>query len=213
MIETATSCMDGILQDFRGKNRVKTAAGPGNSDPPRAIWPAGACPAGFEGYLGGMKKFVALLGALAVAALLTGQTTSTPAAQNPPAKPAAPAKPVEKEEPKIPGIVLQRPGGAGNQLGLTISNGTFKLSFYDKKRKPIAADVTRARANWQSKVRALPDQTMLNVLDGGKALGGGKPVRPPYAFVLHLSLLSSDDSGKEVEHYDVQVQEAALNQK
>jgi hypothetical protein len=144
-----------------------------------------------------MKKIVALLGALAGAALLTAQT---PVAQTPPAPPAAdksapPAKPKEKEEPPIPGIVIPRANG--NQLGLTISNGTFKLSFYDKKRKAILADVTRARATWNPVYKAIPEATILNVLEGGKALGGGKPVRPPYAFKLHLTLLKGEGEAEE----------------
>lgn len=166
-----------------------------------------------------MKKFAALLGALAGVTLLTAQATApqTPPAQTPvvpapAAKPAAPAKPLEKEEPKIPGIVLARAGG--NQLGLTLANGTFKLSFYDKKRKAILVDVTRARATWNPSYKAIPEATILNVLEGGKALGGGKPVRPPYAFKLHLTLLKGDDENAEaVETYVVDISEAALAQK
>jgi hypothetical protein len=169
-----------------------------------------------------MKKTVALLGALAGAVLMTAQTTPTqtsaaPAAVTPvpPAKPAAPAKPIEKEEPKIPGIVLQRPGAAGNQLGLTIVEGTFKLSFYDKKRKAILADVTHARATWNPVYKAIPEQTVLNVLEGGKALGGGKPIRPPYAFKLRLTLLKGEGESETAAEptYVIDIQDAALKQK
>jgi len=177
-----------------------------------------------------MKKLVALLGALAGVAALIAQTPPTSGqtapATNPPATPATvapapaaptakptpaptPAKPKEKDEPPIPGIVIQRPNG--NQLGLTIEGGTFKLSFYDKKRKSIPADVTRARANWNPIYKAIPEQTMLNVLTGGKALGGGKPVRPPYAFKLHLTLLKGEgDAEQAVETYTVDCQQSEL---
>jgi hypothetical protein len=162
-----------------------------------------------------MKKFVALLAALTGAALLTAQPPATPAptpVPAPAAKPVVPAKPVEKEEPKIPGIVLQRPNG--NQLGLTLANGTFKLSFYDKKRKAILADVTRARATWNPVYKAIPEQTILNLLDGGKAIGGGKPVRAPYAFKLRLTLLAGEgESEQSVESYTVDITEAGLAQK
>jgi hypothetical protein len=137
-----------------------------------------------------MKKFVVLLGALAGVALLAAQTT--------------PQKAVEKEEPPIPGIVVQRPGG--NQLGVTINDGTFKISFYDKKRKPMAADVTRARVRWNPSYKVGPEQTILSLTDDGKALSGGKIVRAPYVFKLYLTLLKADEDDQQaVEHYVVNV--------
>jgi hypothetical protein len=153
-----------------------------------------------------MKKLVALLGAFAGVALMTAQTTPAPDAA---AKPAPTAKPVEKEEPPIPGIVIARTSGNGNQLGLTIANGTFKLSFYDKKRKVIPVDVTRAMARWNPNYKAMHEQTILNPIDDGKALGGGKPVLPPYTFIVHLTLLKGDgDSETAVETYTVNVSDA-----
>jgi hypothetical protein len=168
-----------------------------------------------------MKKFVALLGVLTGVAFMMAQTTPAPtpapAPQSPGTKPTPPApatppaKPVEKEEPKIPGIVIARSTGNGNQLGLTISGGTYVLKFYDKKRKAIKVDVTRATARWDSKQKAIPEKTVLNILDGGKALGGGKPVRPPYAFKLYLTLLKGEgEAEKAVETYVVDVTDAAL---
>jgi hypothetical protein len=161
-----------------------------------------------------MKKLSALLGIIAGVALLTAQTAT--AQTNPPApaaKPGAPTKPVEKEEPKIPGIVLQRPNG--NQLGLTISGGTFKVSFYDKKRKHVPVDVTRAVARWNPVYKAIPEQAVLNIVDDGKALGGGRPVLPPYSFVLRLTLFKGDGEAEQPAEptYVISVQEAALNQK
>lgn len=167
-----------------------------------------------------MKKLLALLGGLAAVSLIgqtppatTSTTTPTVVTPTPPAPaPKPPAKPVEKEQPPIPGIVLQR--GNGNQLGLTIDNGSFKLSFFDKKRKPILSDVTRARAVWNPPYKAIPEQTMLNIVDNGKALGGGKPVRPPYAFKLRLTLLKGDgDAEQAVENYTVDFTDAAVPKK
>lgn len=150
-----------------------------------------------------MKASVAFLAALAGAVLLTAQTT-----------PAKPAKPPEKEEPPIPGIVIARPGPDGNQLGLTIENGTFKLSFYDKKRKPIPIDVTRALARWNPPYKAIPEQTVLNPLESGKALGDGLIVRPPYAFKLHLILMKGEgDDEQAVETYVVTVSDSVLAKK
>lgn len=155
-----------------------------------------------------MKKIVVVM--MGVLALATWLHADTPAAP----KPATPGKPLEKEEPPIPGIVIQRSTGDGKQLGLTLVNGSFKISFYDKKRKAIPVDVARARLNWQSKQRAIPDVTVLNVLDGGKALGGGKPVHAPYVFVLRIALLNGEGNDEQsVENYTVSVTDDILKLK
>lgn len=113
----------------------------------------------------------------------------------------------KKAEAKIDGIVIARPNGTF--LGLTLEGGTFKLSFYDKDKKAAPADVTRAAARWNPNYKQGSERIILNVSADGKALVGGKPVRPPYVFKLFLTLLKSDpaagDSGAEqaVESYTV----------
>ncbi|MBI5426415.1 MAG: hypothetical protein HZA32_20250 [Opitutae bacterium] len=113
----------------------------------------------------------------------------------------------KKEEPKIAGITIARPNG--NFLGLTLEGGTFKLSFYDKDKKPMAADVARAAARWNPNYKQGSERIILNGSSGGKALVGSKPVRPPYAFKLFLTLLKGDastdgsESEQAVENYTV----------
>lgn len=155
-----------------------------------------------------MKKFViVVMGVLALATWLHADTPAAP-------KPATPGQPLEKEEPPIPGIVIPRSTDDGKQLGLVIVNGTFKLSFYDKKRKPIDVDVARARLNWQPKHTALPDQTMLNPLEGGKALGSIKLVQRPYVFILRIALLNGEEQQEQtVEKYTVNVTDEAVKLK
>ncbi|MBI3885698.1 MAG: hypothetical protein HY302_08235 [Opitutae bacterium] len=127
-----------------------------------------------------------------------------------PAKPAAPAKdtakqasePAAVEEPKIPGVVIPRPDGSF--LGISIDGGTFKLAFYDKKKKAVDVDVTRATARWPAKYKIGDERTVLNLSGDGKSLVGGKPVRPPYVFKLWLTLLKGEgDDAKAVENYTV----------
>ena len=134
--------------------------------------------------------------------------TVSPADAKPqPAKaPAAAVKKIDdkktEEEPKIDGVVVARPDGSF--LGVTIDGGTFKLSFYDKKKKPTDVDVTRATARWSPKNKLGEDRTVLNRGGDGKSLGGGKPVRPPYVFKLYLTLLRGDgDAAEAVETYVV----------
>ena len=109
-----------------------------------------------------------------------------------PVKAKAEAKKTDakKEEPKIEGIVLTRPGGGF--LGLKLEGGTFKLSFYDMDKKAAPADYPRALARWNPNYKLGSERVMLNQSADGKSLLGGKPVRPPYAFKLYLTLLRAE---------------------
>lgn len=96
---------------------------------------------------------------------------------------------------KIEGIEI--PHGKGF-MGLQIVGGTFKLSFYDEKKKPTAPDVTRAALRWEVKYQPTPERTVLNS-DGGTALVSAKTVRPPYSFNLIITLIKGegDDAASE----------------
>jgi hypothetical protein len=129
----------------------------------------------------------------------------TPAAEKPvdPKAKVAPAKKEVKKPapiPTIPGMELTRPNG--NKLGLEIVGGQFKLTFYDKKNKPMAMDVSRAAARWDSKTPFGDNRTILN--GGGSTLVGSKPVTPPYVFNVFLTLLQGEgDDAQAVEDYVV----------
>lgn len=132
-----------------------------------------------------------------------------PAAKTTPAKAtagkAAPAKTEAKKEeelPKIPGTEIARPNGT--KLGLEVVDGKFKLTFYDKKHKPMAMDVTRATARWPNTRSGTPSdyRTVLN--GSGTSLIGARPVFPPYTFNVYLTLLQGEgDEAKAVENYTV----------
>ena len=119
------------------------------------------------------------------------------------AAPATPAKKVEKKKeelPKIPGTVINRPNGTF--LGLEVVGGNFKLTFYDKKHKPMAVDVTRAKARWPNPRSPGDNRTVLN--GSGSALVGAKPVVPPFTFNVYLTLLVGEgEEAKAVENYTV----------
>ncbi len=122
-----------------------------------------------------------------------------------PTSPAPAKKEVKKEAPlpKIPGTVINRPNGTF--LGLEVVGGNLKLTFYDKKHKPMAVDVTRANARWPNPRSVVgPNKTVLN--GSGTALVGQKPVLPPFNFTVHLNLLQGEgDDAKVVESYDAPV--------
>jgi hypothetical protein len=118
-----------------------------------------------------------------------------------PSKPApAPAAPAAEEpEPQLPGSVIARP--SGGFLSLTVEGLNFKLSFYDAKKKPLAADAVRAIARWDPVNKTGEVRSVLNPTDEGTALMGNVPVRPPYVFKVFLTLLGPD--GKALESHVV----------
>lgn len=136
-----------------------------------------------------MKTRIALLCSLFVLGCLVGL----------PARAADQGK--EEEEGKITGITLNRP--SGQFLGLEIVGGNFKLSFYDEKKKPVPVDaaVARGSARWDNKQKLGTDFTVMNRTDDGLALVGAKFVRPPYNFIVFLSLLN--ETGDVIESYPV----------
>lgn len=117
------------------------------------------------------------------------------AAKSPAAKDAAAKSGAKKEEPpgKIEGVEIPR--GAGF-LGLQVVAGTFKLTCYDAKKKPVAADFTRATVRWDAKHKVGDERAVLNPTGDGKSFGAPKPVRPPYNFKVFLTLLTEGADGQ-----------------
>lgn len=148
--------------------------------------------------------------------MLAGLTAGLTAQTNAPAKPAPAAPAVkakagdkkaapkaEEKEGKIEGQVIARANGTF--LGLTLDGGKFKLAFYDKKKKPMTVDVTRAVARWPNVHGPGDNRTVLNVGGDGKSLLGAQFVRGPYAFRLMITLLQGEgDSATTVETFTVQ---------
>jgi hypothetical protein len=153
-----------------------------------------------------MKTFATLVVLVAANVL---QAQSAPPAKSVEAKPAIPAAkmPAKKadakmekkaDEPKIPGTVVTR--ADGSYLGLEVVGGNFKLSFYDKKKKPVAPNVTRATARWPNPRSPGDSRTVLNA--SGHALVGAKPVLPPFTFNVYITLLQGEgDAAKAVESF------------
>lgn len=143
------------------------------------------------------------------AATATTNTTVTPPTTTtvkPGAKPDAKTKVDPKKKPAevmgtIKGITIPRANGT--YLGLEVVSNNFVLTFYDKKKKPMAMDVTRATARWPNLRGPGDNRTVLN--GSGTKLTGAKPVVPPYTFNVYLTLLQGEgDDAKAVENYVVQ---------
>ncbi len=129
-------------------------------------------------------------------------TKAAPAPAKADAKDKAKKKedPKKKEEPKIAGTTLNRPDGTF--LGLTLQDGKFKLSFYDKEKKPAKVNVLRASARWPNIHGPGDNRAVLNISGDGTFLLGNQFVRGPYAFKLYLTLIASED-GTGNENYTV----------
>jgi hypothetical protein len=150
-----------------------------------------------RGYRPGMKTLAAALALLIAVPIVQAQATKPSL----PGK-AAPAAKKDDEMGKIDGMTLNRANGTF--LGLTLSEGKFKLTFYDKKKKPMKVDVTRATARWPNMHGPGDNRTIMNPAGDGTYLMGTQFVRGPHAFKLFITLLQGEGSeAKSVENYTV----------
>jgi len=135
----------------------------------------------------------------------TPTTPTTPAAPNATTSPAGPAKkaaPKKEAEPVIPGVTVPRANGTF--FGLELAGGKFKITCYDKKKKPMAPDVSRIAARWPNtrSAEVAWNRTILN--PEGNALIGAATVYPPYAWNVFLTVLEGQgDDTKATENYVV----------
>lgn len=115
-------------------------------------------------------------------------------------KPSAPVTgKTEEKQPAIEGYEIARK--SSGYLGLQVVGGNFQLSFYDEKKRPVPADVTRATARWNPPQKTGSAFVVLNPSGDGKTLTGNKFVRPPLNFIVYLTLL--DAQGEATESYPV----------
>ena len=100
----------------------------------------------------------------------------------------------KKEEPKIKGMEVARANGGF--LGVEIVNATFKVTFYDKDKKPTAPDAVRAALRWNPKYKSGDERYVLNPDADGLSLSSPKNVRPPYNFKLYITLFKDPAAGE-----------------
>lgn len=140
-------------------------------------------------------KITAMLCCSALTIFALAQATGV-VAQPKVADPVKKADAAKKEAPAtIEGVEVSR--GALGYLGVQIVNGSFKISFYDAKKKPITADVTRALLRWNPKYKSGSDRVVLNLSGDGKSLSSARDIRPPYLFKLFITLLKEAADGDD----------------
>lgn len=145
-----------------------------------------------------MKALLILVGSFAAGLIMKSETPALmrAALADAPAKGAAKkAGAAEKAEPaKIEGMEVAR---GSSYLGVAMVGGTFKISFYDAKKKPVAADVARALLRWDPKYKVGSERVMLNRSEDGMALASPRSIRPPYLFKLYITLLKDAAGGDD----------------
>ena len=118
---------------------------------------------------------------------ITPATKAVEAPKQKKAEAAKKAEPKKKEEPKIEGIVVSR--GERGFMGVELVGGAFKITFYDKNKKPVQPDVIRAALRWDAKYKVGQERLVLNPMGDGKSLSNPKTIRGPHNFKLFITLI------------------------
>jgi hypothetical protein len=114
------------------------------------------------------------------------------------AAPAAPKAPSDDDkEGTIAGTAVPRE--KGGFIGVELKDGTFRVTFYNEKKKPVPADKASAVLRWPVHYQPNNERTELLPTDDPAVLASDYPVKPPHTFKLHISLLSP--STADVESY------------
>jgi hypothetical protein len=138
-------------------------------------------------------KSLFLAASLSIAGPLLAQGTPAPNSSGETKKPAV------KHE--IPGLTVPRANGGF--LGIEIDgNSNFKISFYDKDKAPIVADVALATVRWHASTMKSVEFVGLTPGCEGKCLTSPRVIRRPWTFTLTI-LLFAAGSNNPVESYTV----------
>jgi hypothetical protein len=144
-------------------------------------------------------KSLFLAASLSITGPLLAQSTSGSTSAQPSS--GAAEKPAAKVKHEIPGVTIPRANGGF--LGLQIdSNSNFKLSFYDKDKAPVAADLSLATIRWHSSNTKSIGFVGLTPGGDGKSLTSPQVIRRPWSFSLAI-LLFAAGSNDPAESYTV----------
>ena len=141
----------------------------------------------------------AVLAVLGSAAFAQGTPPAKPVAPHPAPAPAASAAADKKEEePKIPGVVLNRAGG--RFLGVETEGVRLKVTFYNQEKKKEPADAIRISARWTD---TQPRFTVLVPADA-ETLASPGVLKRPFNYTVYLALVGADE--KVMETYSLRLQ-------
>lgn len=116
------------------------------------------------------------------------------------AAPAAPKAPADDDKVgTIAGLEIARK--QGGYIGVEIVGGNFKITFYNEKKKPVAADRSSAVLRWPVHYQPNNEHTELLPTSDPAVLSNAYPVRAPYVFhKLHIVLMN--EGGADAESFD-----------
>ncbi|HXC02005.1 MAG TPA: hypothetical protein VNU49_05085 [Opitutaceae bacterium] len=138
-------------------------------------------------------KSLFLAASLSITGPLLAQATSAPKPSDTTKKPAV------KHE--IPGVTVPRDNGGF--LGVEIDhNSNLKISFYDKDKAPVVADVALATVRWHDSTTTKIEFVALNPSDDQKCLTSPRVIRRPWNFNLTILLFAAGNNNP-VESYTV----------
>jgi len=92
----------------------------------------------------------------------------------------------EEKEGTISGTPIQR---GENWIGIELKDSNFVLTFYNAKKKPVAADASSAVLWWPVHYQPNPERTELVPTDSPSVFASSYTVKTPHAFLLHITLL------------------------
>jgi hypothetical protein len=133
--------------------------------------------------------------ALALAFSPSGVFAADSTAPASPAKPAPAAPAAEEEIGKIEGIEIARANGGF--LGVKTEGATLKVTFYDEKKKPVAADAVRISARWHFNE---PKRTVL-LPSSPETLSSPSVISRPFNYIIYLVLVGADE--KPIESHSL----------
>jgi len=142
-----------------------------------------------------MKTLVALVCSLMLMASLQSQTPGSSPVNASKEKTAEKQKAPAPPAPKMEGTIIAR--GERGFIGVQMLGATFRINFYDAKKKPVAPDVARAVLRWDPKYKVGKERVVLNLTSDGKALASPRNIRPPHQFKLFITLLKEATEAEE----------------
>jgi hypothetical protein len=107
----------------------------------------------------------------------------------------------DDEEGTIAGTPIKRSQGDG-WLGLELNDSTFKVTFYNAKKKPIPADASSIAMRWTVHYQPNDERTLLVPSGDPAVMTSPYYVRAPHSFPLHIVLLFDGKPGAS-EGYDL----------
>jgi hypothetical protein len=109
------------------------------------------------------------------------------------------ARAADDKEGTIKGMPIKR--SESGWLGVELVDSNFVMTFYNEKKKPVAADRPSAVVWWSVHYQPNAERTELTPGGDASVLASSYFVKEPHTFKLHITLLKT--GSPDVEEYVV----------